>query len=174
MSKNSVLTSPEAYIMTRVFTVFFFAMAMAFTSAQAQAGIVGNVITLNNAGAGLPNLGGSGTASVLFDDVTGFLQINGSFNGLTLLAIQGSVNGYGSATATDEVIPLTVTMATAGTFSGSGTVTDIAQFLNGGFWIRIDTPNFQPEIAGQIVVPEPGTTGLLALGGLFFLRRRGR
>jgi CHRD domain len=123
----------------------------------------------------------TGTAIVLFDDVSGAMSVNGTFTGFTGLSSNAHVHGYaGPGTAAGVVFGLTFTPgATSGTFSGNG-FTNIANTLNGLTYINVHSQTFPGgEIRGQIangfVIPEPGSLavlGGLALTSLVSRRRR--
>lgn len=72
---------------------------------------------------------------------------------------------------------LTITTGvTSGTFSGSSVLSqaNFDGFMNNLTYINIhSTHRTGGEIRGQVVVPEPMTASLLALGGSMLLRRRG-
>ncbi|MCC6682505.1 MAG: CHRD domain-containing protein [Phycisphaeraceae bacterium] len=116
----------------------------------------------------------TGTATVLFDDVTGDMTVTGSFSDLIGTANNAHVHGYsGPGVNSAALIPLTFTAATSGTFSGNGVV-DIANTLAGLTYINVHS-TFRPggEIRGQIIIPEPASAGLLgACAGAALLRRR--
>ena len=83
----------------------------------------------------------------------------------------------GMTASTGDVFPLAVT---SGAYSGSATITDLqeADLLNGLWYVNIHTTTSAGgEIRGQVyavVVPEPSTAVLLALGLVALARFRPR
>lgn len=127
---------------------------------------------------------GTGTATVLFNDVTGGMTVNGFFNGLTGNTSAAHVHGYAPiGTPAGVVFGLTInTGVTSGAFSGAGTIpaVRIADVMAGRTYINVHS-TFAPggEIRGQMInpvaAPEPGVAGLLGLVsavGFVVLRRR--
>jgi hypothetical protein len=136
-----------------------------------------------------------GSAVVIFDDVTGAIDVNGIFAGLTSPAAAAHIHGFhdtpfnpltpGPGQDTGVMLGLTAFPAVAGTVTGSGNLNTLADAdpvspvttfadkrdrLLGGFsYINIHTVQFPGgEIRGQLVnpIPEPAT---LILAGLGFL-----
>jgi len=167
--------------------LLFLAAAMMLFAASADAALYKFDVFMDGAQESPPvATTGMGTAMVLFDDVSGMMDVDGSFSGL-----------IGSTTASHihccaplgmnagVVIPLTVTPlgGTSGTVTGSGTIAmaSIPSVLAGLSYLNVHS-NFRPggEIRGQLVgpmlIPEPGSAALLAIGfsGLFAVRRRSR
>jgi hypothetical protein len=125
---------------------------------------------------------GIGTATVVFDDLTGVMSITGSYSGLVGTVVDAHLHGYAPIGANAGVIfGLSQTGGTAGSFSGGGVIPagDIANVMNGLSYINIHSTTFPGgEIRGQLInpVPEPGSLLLFAigLGGSVLLRRRSR
>jgi len=126
---------------------------------------------------------GTGFATLSLDDATGLVTIlTGTFQDLGTGTTAGGAHIHGLAgvgTNANVLIPLTIaTGVTSGTFSGSGTLSapNVTGMLNGFTYINLHTTGFpNGEIRGQIVlVPEPATVSLLALGaiGIIACRRR--
>lgn len=120
--------------------------------------------------------GGTGTASLTLDDVSGAWSLTGSFSSLSSNSNAAHIHGPGTASEVASVlVGLTFTNgATSGTLSGSGTFTptQITQLKGGLFYVNIHSANFgSGEIRGQLV-PEPGSLGLAGLLALGALRRR--
>jgi hypothetical protein len=123
---------------------------------------------------------GSGTAMVFYNDVTGMMDVNGTFDGLIGNTTAAHVHGFAPPGMPAGVIfPLTVSPGTSGTVMGSGTIGDSASVLAGLTYINIHS-NFRPggeirgQIAGPMLIPEPASVSLLGIGvaGLFSFRRR--
>jgi hypothetical protein len=121
---------------------------------------------------------GVGSATITFDNVSGQMNVSGSFANLLFNANNAHVHGYAPpGTPAVVVFGLTFTASTSGTFSGMGTIPAIRipDVLNGLTYINVHSTGFPGgEIRGQIVVPEPGTVCLLAgvAIGAIVLRRR--
>ena len=113
-------------------------------------------VILNGAMEG-PDAGTSatGTATVTLNTVTGDVSVDGTFTGLTGPATVAHIHGLATPPAAAGVIvPLTVTMATSGTLTGSGTLTATqnAGMQAGMTYLNIHTalhPN--GEIRGNIL-----------------------
>jgi MYXO-CTERM domain-containing protein len=130
----------------------------------------------------------TGLATAIFDDVTGSMNITGTFTGLTSPANNAHLHGYAPlglpgdpGTTAPPVIDLTFTPATSGTIAGTGTIpaVRIADVLGGLTYINVHSGQFPGgEIRGQLVnpIPEPGTIALAAMGllgvGYLAVRRR--
>ena len=122
----------------------------------------------------------TGFGSLFLDDTNGNWSItNGVFQDLTAAATAAHIHGPAPAgTPAGIIAGLTVTPATAGTFTGSGTFTaaQMADLINGLYYINIHSGNFPGgEIRGQLLqVPEPSSAALVGLGisVLASLRRR--
>ncbi len=120
---------------------------------------------------------GIGTATGTFDTVTGVMTLSGEFSGLNGTTTVAHVHGFADAPANAGILfGVTVTNGvSAGTFSGSGTIVgDDGAFSNtfaGRTYINIhSTTNGGGEIRGHVTnfqaIPEPASTGLLALLGV--------
>ena len=91
---------------------------------------------------------GSGTATVTVDDVSGYVFVNGSYNGMS-----GTLNG---AHLHDPGVLITLnhTGGTSGSFEGSGSLLaiDIANILSGGTFINLHTTTFGAgELDGDVL-----------------------
>jgi hypothetical protein len=132
---------------------------------------------------------GTGQATVTIDDVSRAMTVNGTFMGLTTPATIAVVHiaapGMTGPPMTSPETVLTVTRATSGTFSGSGTLTlaHLADALSAGTYVDIHSNMFPDgEIRGQIVpvpsMPAVPSWGLslmtlsLASAGVWLLARR--
>jgi hypothetical protein len=124
---------------------------------------------------------GTGTATVTFDDVTGMMNVNGSFSNMIGTSNNAHVHGYAAAGAPAGVVfGLTFDAGvTSGNFSGSGTIPagNIADVLNDLTYINIHS-SFRPggEVRGQIdlmLIPEPASVVLavIAVLGVCSFRR---
>jgi hypothetical protein len=130
----------------------------------------------------------TGSATGTFDDVTNLLTWSGSFSGLTANTSDAHFHGpspLGGAAAGvqvpmtaaggGDVFPLGVT---SGSFNGTATLTAAQEtmFLDELLYINIHSVGTfaAGEIRGQVLVPEPSTLALLALGfaGLAWTGRR--
>jgi hypothetical protein len=104
--------------------------------------------------------GGGGACTATVDTTTLMVTFGGSFSGLTAPASAASLRGLAPAGSVGAVLlPQTsLTPATAGTFSGSGTLTplQVRGVLAGETYCEIDDPAFPSgEIRGQLRVPPP-------------------
>jgi len=125
---------------------------------------------------------GSGTAMVLYNDVTGLMDVNGTFSGLIGNTTAAHVHGFAPVgTPAGVIFPLTVSPGTSGTVSGSGTIGDSASVLAGLTYINIHSTfrtggEIRGQIAGPMLIPEPAAAALLAIGaaGMLASRRRSR
>lgn len=129
------------------------------------------------------NTPGTGMAMVTFDDLTGAMTVNGTFQGLTANANNAHVHGYAplgepgqAGTSGPPVIQLAWTPAMSGTISGSGTIPQdrIDDVLAGLTYINVHSVGQYAggEIRGQIIVPEPASLALVGLPALLLMRRR--
>lgn len=127
----------------------------------------------------------SGSAVVIFDNVTGLMTVNGTYTGLVAPSSAAHVHGFAGPGANAGVrFNLAHSSATSGTLTGSFTFTaagDRTDVMNGLTYINIHNATFPGgEIRGQIsnpfAIPEPAAagllTGLLALTGLASRRLR--
>lgn len=124
---------------------------------------------------------GTGTATVLFDNVSGLMTVNGSFSGLTAPVSVAHVHGFAPAGVNAGVqFALTPSGGTSGTLSGAGFIGpgDFANVLAGLTYINVHTSAFpggeiRGQIANPIAVPEPTFAGILGLGAAcVWLRRK--
>jgi len=129
------------------------------------------------------NTPGTGMAMVTFDDLTGQMTVNGTFQGLTANANNAHVHGYAPlgqpgqpGTAAGVVFGIQFTPAMSGTISGSGTIPQdrIDDVLAGLTYINVHSVGQYAggEIRGQIIVPEPASLALVGLPALLLMRRR--
>jgi hypothetical protein len=127
------------------------------------------------------NTPGTGVATVTFDDLTGVMTVNGTFQNLTANANNAHVHGYAplgqpGQPAAGVVFGLNFTPSTSGTVSGTGTIPSdrIDDVLAGLTYINIHSVGQYSggEIRGQIIVPEPASMALLAVPALLLMRRR--
>lgn len=122
---------------------------------------------------------GVGVADVSFDDVSGQMVVsNGAFSGLIGTSSDAHVHGFSDPNVASGVLfPLTFTPGvTAGEFSGSGTIANIAGMMNNLTYINIHSSVFGGgEIRGQIIIPEPASSLLtLAATAMLAMTRRRR
>lgn len=135
---------------------------------------------------------GSGTATLIIDDVTGKATITVSFSGLTSAVTGGHVHCCAAPGANGPIIlPFDsfLTLGTGGTsgslsnftFSTTLTAQQISDIKNGLAYVNIHTSNNPGgEIRGQLTaaaVPEPTTllllgSGLLSLAGRKLRKRK--
>jgi hypothetical protein len=164
--------------------------SLVLSAASAQAAIWTFNVTINGAQERPTPVAttATGSAVAIFDDVTGSMNITGTFTGLTSNANNAHLHGYsplGSpgdpGTTSPPVIDLTFTPLQSGTIAGTGTIpaARITDVLGGLTYINVHSGQFPGgEIRGQLVnpIPEPGTIALAAVGllavGYLGLRRR--
>jgi hypothetical protein len=127
---------------------------------------------------------GTGLCTVILDDVTGFVQVSGSFSGLTSGATLAHIHGLAPPGMNAGIlVTLTETGGTSGTVSGSGTLSpaNLAGLLAGDCYLNIHTSMHSGgEIRGQIVTEVPsmswgwlgGLVAAILLGGAFVMTRR--
>jgi hypothetical protein len=122
----------------------------------------------------------TGTGSLFLDDTTGNWTASGTFQNLLGTSSNAHIHGPAAVGAgpAGVVVGLSFTSGvTSGTWSGAGTFTapQMADLLNELYYVNIHSTSFTGgEIRGQIlIVPEPGTAVLVALGvGWLAVRRR--
>lgn len=167
-------------------------------------GVAGFGLLTGNEQPTQPSSGGEGGeigSGIFFDTTSNVLTINigwGTGNGFAT-DLTGNASAGHIHNATASPAPTSFTQSTTplfgldsagapavwnpsasnGSFSGSFTLTDPqeTQLFEGRFYINIHTPtNGGGEIRGNIVVPEPATISLLAVGavasGIWLLRYR--
>ncbi len=123
---------------------------------------------------------GIGTGMATLDDLTGEMNISGSYSGLLGTATLSHLHGPGPVgTNAGVVFGLSITGGTSGTFNGSSTLdaTQMGWVLDGLTYINIHTTVIAGgEIRGQLLhpVPEPTSVALAAIGlaSLLAVRRR--
>jgi hypothetical protein len=125
---------------------------------------------------------GSGTGSLFLDDTTGNYTISGTFQDLIGTTNNAHIHGPAAIGVGPAGVIHGLTFdfgVTSGTYSnGAGlttfTAAQMADLINGLYYVNIHS-TFRPggEIRGQILlVPEPGTGALVALGILGLAVRR--
>ena len=125
---------------------------------------------------------GVGSATLTFDTTTNLLSWSGSFSGLTYPFLVSHFHGAAAPGANAGVqVGFAVVLDPgnlSGTFNGSANLTagQATDLLNDLWYINIHSLTFTGgEIRGQVLVPEPTTAALLALGTTLLLlahRRR--
>lgn len=130
---------------------------------------------------------GTGTATALFNNITGDVSIAGSFADLTGTSSMAHLHGFTPSAGTGGGAGVLLSLAidagvAAGNFSGAGIISmasdpGFAKMLGGQSYINIHSSTSPGgEIRGQlvnpVVVPEPGSIALVSLAGLALLRRR--
>ena len=140
-------------------------------------------VSLDGPQAGVPTSPGTGSATLVLDDVADTLHVSLTYSGLLAPTTNAHIHCCAAPGASADVIipfvPPFVTGSTSGTFENTFAVTDAqeVQLLSGLSYINIHSTAFPlGEIRGQIVVPEPGQAalivlGLVALGGRGWRRR---
>ncbi len=114
-----------------------------------------------------------GSISLTVDDLTFDWTLSGTFQDLLSSATAAHIHKAPPGVNGPVIFPLTVTAATSGTVSGAGTFTaaQLADLIDGQYYVNIHSSTFPGgEIRGQ-VVPEPSTLLLLALTAIPLLRR---
>jgi hypothetical protein len=163
------------------------AIALFCLSASASANTHQFMVPMNGAQETPPNSStATGSCTATLDDVTGAVTFSGTFSGLAANATAAHIHGLaGPGVAAAVLIPATsVTAATDGTFSGSGTLSaaNVTGMLAGQTYCNVHDATFPSgEIRGQLVgnpvpaLPLP-LVGLLALAlagaGAWAARRR--
>lgn len=103
---------------------------------------------------------GSGTCTVVLDDVTGVVTVSGTYTGMTSAVILAHIHGAAPVGMNAGIlVTLTHTGGTSGTVSGSGTLSaaQVTNLLNGLHYVNIHSSmHTGGEIRGQIVC-EPAT-----------------
>ena len=160
-----------------LFAVVIAVLAVSLPAAATQFTIN---VTLDAAQAGVVSPG-TGSATLLLDDVAMTLDVNLSYQDLTSPTSTAHIHCCSPPGVSSGVIipfvPPFVTGLTSGTFVNTFALTPtlLSQVESGGAYINIHTTNFPAgEIRGQIsAVPEPGTAMLTVLGlsGLALRRR---
>jgi hypothetical protein len=129
-------------------------VALLLTAAPAFATVRTFNAVMNGAQEPTPS-GGTGTATVTIDDVSGLTTVNGAFTGLTSPANNAHLHGLAApGSPAPALFTPTFTPATSGTVSGSGTLTgaNLAGALAGLTYINIHSVNFTGgEIRGQVL-----------------------
>lgn len=124
---------------------------------------------------------GTGTGTLFLDDVTGDYTISGTFQNLLATTNNAHIHGPGAPGVPAGVVHgLTFDSGvTSGNYSNGAGLTNftpaqMADLINGLYYVNIHTTAFPAgEIRGQILlVPEPGTAALVALGLLGLVARR--
>jgi uncharacterized protein (TIGR03382 family) len=126
-----------------------------------------------------PALGGatpSGSATVTINTDTSFVEIMGTYSGMTSNVTGSHLHGLaGFGVNAGILISLSNSGGTSGSFSGSGTLS-MANFdglMAGNTYINVHTTtNPGGEIRGQVIIPAPGAFAAAGLAGLATLRRR--
>lgn len=134
-----------------------------------------------NAGAGTGSAG-VGSATLTFDTTTNLLSWSGSFSGLGSSFLVSHFHGPAAPGINAGVqVGFAAVLDPgnlSGTFNGSATLSagQATDLLNDFWYINIHSTTFTGgEIRGQVLVPEPATAALLALGTTLLLlahRRR--
>lgn len=191
---NSVIRSPPMRTLCfcslrRVLIATFSAASLA----SASAGIFTFEAALTG-GAEVPSNGSTatGSATLTIDDVAMTYSLSGSFAGLTANASAAHIHRAAVGVAGPVVYGLTISAATSGSLSGSGSLEtknlafdssytpaeQIAELQAGLWYVNVHNAPFPGgEIRGQLTaVPEPGTYAIAFGAGLLgfaLWRRRG-
>jgi hypothetical protein len=116
-------------------------------------------VTLDGPQDSLPNVTGTGMATVTLNTTTGAVSVsNGTYTGLTGAATMAHIHGPAApGVSAGVIVPLTVTAGTpvtSGTFGGTGTLTtvQIGYMTSGMTYLNIHTAdNTSGEIRGNIL-----------------------
>ena len=152
--------------------VSFAALASAIPASAATRTYVFPLDPIQSGGGGRT---GSGQATVVLDDVTGAISVNGTFTGMSGTRIDQHLHGPAPVGGSAPVFfPLSGTGTNSGTVFGSGILnsTQIGYITSGNTYLNIhSSPVFTGgELRGQ-VVPEPTGVALLGMGAAAVLRR---
>lgn len=152
-------------------------LAIAALAGSASAAVFTVTVDLSGLQEVPPNASpGFGTADVTVNDVTGLVEISGTYTGLLAPVIAAHLHGLAPAGVNAPVLfGLTTSGGTTGTFSGSGILSagNLAGLLDNLTYINVHTTTFTGgEIRGQVIVPAP--MALLAFVGLPIAARRRR
>lgn len=155
-------------------------LGLVLSASSAEAATINLVANLDcaqaNAGAGTCGAGGSGTgtATITFDDVTNLLSWNLSYSGLSAAVTAAHFHGPAAPGVNAGV---TVGIGTANPAVGSATISASQEtdLLAGLWYVNVHSTAFGGgEIRGQVLVPEPGMLGLVAVGVLALVVRSRR
>lgn len=120
----------------------------------------------------------TGYIKITLDDVSGQVNVvTGSYAGLSGNITGAHIHGLALPTANAGVlIGLTHTGGTAGTLTGSGTLSaaNVTGMKNGLTYVNVHSTVIPGgEIRGQLAqVPEPAMLGLVGTAGMLLLRRK--
>jgi len=111
---------------------------------------------------------GTGTASLTLNTDTRFVEISGTFDGLSSTVIGAHLHGPADFGEFSPRVILQIDFLgdTSGSFSAARTLspTNIEYILESLSYINLHTNNHPSgEIRGQVVVPSPGTAGLFMI-----------
>lgn len=99
----------------------------------------------------------TGSAVITVDDVSGYVQVSGSYTGLNAAAAAAHLHGPAAPGSNAGILlALTATGGTSGTFSGAGllTSTQVSAILSGMSYVNVHTGSFPGgEIRGQGLYP---------------------
>jgi hypothetical protein len=96
---------------------------------------------------------GTGTVTSLLDAVTGMVYVTGSFANLGSNATMAHIHQGRPGQVGPVILPLSVTLATSGTVTGSGMLTNdqIVEMINGGMYVNIHSANIPTgELRAQL------------------------